>query len=61
MVKNFLFILCIFWGIFLTWFFAVFFLQQRFNFSDDTARLLINIGGVIVSVGAFIGGMLIGK
>ena len=49
------------WGIYLIWFFLLYFLQQKFSLSDDTVRLLLNAGGVVMCIVAFICGLYIGK
>jgi hypothetical protein len=61
MVKNILVVVGVCWGIYLIWFFLLFFLQQKFSLSDDTVRLLLNAGGVVMSIVAFILGLYIGK
>jgi hypothetical protein len=61
MVKNILVVVGVCWGIYLIWFFLLFFLQQKFSLSDDTVRLLLNAGGVVMCIVAFIWGLYIGK
>jgi hypothetical protein len=61
MVKNILVAVGVCCGIYLIWFFLLFFLQQKFSLSDDTVRLLLNAGGVVMSIVAFIWGLYIGK
>lgn len=61
MVKDILVVIGVCWGIYLIWFFLLFFLQQKFSLSDDTVRLLLNVGGVVMSIVAFICGLYIGK
>ena len=61
MDKNILVVIGVCWGIYLIWFFLLYFLQQKFSLSDDTVRLLLNAGGVVMSIVAFIWGLYIGK
>ena len=61
MVKDILVVIGVCWGIYLIWFFLLFFLQQKFSLSDDTVSLLLNVGGVVMSIVGFICGLYIGK
>lgn len=60
-MGKFLFVLGGVFALFLIWFISVYFLQKLFNFSDQTATLLINIGGVIASVLGFLCGLKYGN
>ena len=59
-MKTFFFTLGILWGLLLTWFIIVYALQNLLGFSDRTATILQNIGGIILCIIGFILGVKMG-
>ena len=60
MIKGILLVWIVCLVIYLTWCLIVYYLQKYFGLYDDTVKFLLNAGGVVMCVAAFIGGFLVG-